>query len=179
MRPPDDRSATPPAPSDAQFQRFYEELRSLARVLLNGERTGHTLQATALVNEAYLRILKDQPAAAGDDATFQHYAALAMRRVLVEHARARTRYKRGGTAQRIALDALELLCQGQDSDLLAVEEALENLERQDPELAQLVQLRFYAGLSMDEIARVLGRSVRSVHREWSYAKVLLLRELEA
>ena len=178
MPPLDDRAVTPPEPTDARFQRCYQELRSLARVLLNGERTGHTLQATALVNEAYLRLLKDDPAAASDDRQFQQHAALAMRRILVEHARARTRHKRGGAAQRIALDALELLCQGQDGDLLAVDEALTRLEQHDAALAQLVQLRFYAGLSMDDIARAQGRSVRSVQRDWGYAKALLLRSLE-
>lgn len=179
MDSPHDAPTPPQEPvADAQFQRLYEELRGMARALLAAERPGHTLQATALVNEAYLRLLKGSQTSLADAGSFHKLAAVAMRRILVEHARARARDRRGGQAERISLDALELACQGHDSDLLAVEEALTRLEQQDPDLAKLVQLRFYAGLGMEEIAQATGRSVRSVHREWAYAKALLLRELE-
>ena len=175
------RPSHPPTPSsiaDESFERLYRELHGMARALLNCERPNHTLQATALVNEAYLRLLKASPEALANDGAFQQSASVAMRRILVEHARARARDKRGGLAERIPMDALQLATQGQNEDLLAVEEALQRLEAHDPDLARIVQLRFYAGLSPEETAQALGCSVRSVFREWSYAKALLLRALE-
>lgn len=162
---------------DAEFQQLYRQLRALAQRMLAEERAGHTLQATALVHEAWVGLCRSGSATVSDPARFQRMAAAAMRHILVEHARTRGRIKRGGGATRIPLDALELASRGQDGDLLALDEALSGLEQSEPELAELVQLRFFAGLSVEEVARALSVSVRTVHRDWDLAKALLQRAL--
>ena len=164
-------------PSDGEFQQLYLQLRSLARRMLDGERTGHTLQATALVHEAWLGLQRSGSVTANDPSRFLRMAAAAMRNILVEHARSRGRLKRGGKAARIPLDALELACRGEHGELLALDEALRELEQREPELGELVQLRFFAGLTIEEVARALGISVRTVHRDWDLAKALLQRAL--
>lgn len=165
-----------PASPDGEFEQLYRQLRGIAHRMLAGERTGHTLQATALVHEAWLG-LQRSGSMTHDPARFQRMAAAAMRNILVEHARSRGRQKRGGKAARIPLDALELASRGEDGELLALDEALRCLEQSEPELGELVQLRFFAGLTIEDIAKVLGTSVRTVHRDWSLAKALLSRLL--
>ena len=164
---------------DAVFLRLYEELRALARLHLAGERKHHTLQATALVHDAWLRLARDGAAADCSQSQLLAAAARAMRRVLIDHARARVRIKRGGAGARaISLDAVELASSGSFDGILAVDEAIRRLDQADPRAAEVVRLRFYAGLSMQEVAKALDMSERSVFREWSYARAWLLRRLD-
>ena len=156
----------------------YEELRALAAGCLQGERRDHTLQPTALVHEAWLRM-------AGERARFEnraHYLALAaqaMRRVLVDHSRRRAAGKRGGGALRVDLDPDARSGSGVTLDLLALSEALDALAAADPELARLVELRYFGGLTLEETAGVLGRSVRQVEGSWAAARAFLYRALGA
>lgn len=160
------------------FERVYERLRSLAHQMLLNQRPGHTLQATALVHEAYLHLQQGAPELLAEPGQFQRVAAQAMRNILIDHARARGRRKRDGRVGQLSLDAVELASRGETDELLAVDEAIARLRASHPELAELVELRFFAGLSNEHAARVLGRSERSVYRDWTYAKALLWRELK-
>lgn len=164
--------------SGPEFEQVYRQLRALATRMLEGERKGHTLQATALVHEAWLGLLQAGSATASDPARFHHLAALAMRHVLIDHARTRGRQKRGGGAAKISLDALALADRGDDEQILAVDDAIQRLEQSHPELAELVRLRFFAGLSVEDAAKALGSSVRTVHREWTTARALLAALLQ-
>ena len=161
----------------------YDQLRALARQRMADERAAHTLQATALVHEAYLRLVGPSPAAAPPWSGRGHFyraAAEAMRRILVEHARARDRDKRGGGRNRMPLDALasvEAVAECDAEDVLALDSAFQELERQNPDAAAVVRLRFYAGLSVEETAAALGVSDRTVNREWNYARAWLYRAL--
>lgn len=168
----------PPTP-DPDFLRVYEQMRALARQMLFEQRPGHTLQATALVHEAWLRLQRNGTEVAIDSTHFQRLAATAMRHLLIDHARRGTRVKRGGRRERIALDAVELASAGNNDDILAVDDAIERLRASEPALAELVHLRFFAGLTVDEAAAALGQSVRSTYRDWEFAKTLMLRELRA
>jgi RNA polymerase sigma factor (TIGR02999 family) len=158
----------------------YDQLRSIARRQMAQERAGHTLQPTALVHEAFLRLTGDRTVAWAGRAQFFHAAAEAMRRILVEHARARTRLKRGGPEprKRIPLSLLELAADHDPAEILALDDAVRRLETQSPDLAAVVRLRFFAGLSVEETAQALGISPRSVKRDWSYARAWLFRVLE-
>lgn len=160
------------------FEQVYHQLRALAARMLADERTGHTLQATALVHEAWLSLLQSGSATASDPAQFLRLAATVMRHVLIDHARTRGRQKRGGGAVRISLDALALAGRGDTEQILAVDEAISRLEQSHPDLAELVRLRFFAGLSVEDAAKVLGASVRTVHRDWTAARALLASLLE-
>jgi RNA polymerase sigma factor (TIGR02999 family) len=158
----------------------YDELRKLAAARLAGEAPGHSLDATALVHEAYLRLMPD----AGPPATFEsrgHFfaaAAKAMRRILVESARRKRRLKRGGGRQRVDLDRVAVVtADGPGLDLLALDEALDRLAEVEPEVARLVQLRHFAGLSVKQAAEVLGVSPRTADAWWAYARSWLLAEL--
>ena len=165
----------------------YAQLHAMARGRMRQERAGHTLQATALVHEAYLKLL-DAATAAGPDGTpgfadrgrFFVAAAEAMRRILIDHARKRRTAKRGGGAVRISLDDLggdpSAPTGGlADADrIVALGEALDVLEAEDPRTAEVVKLRYFAGLSAEETAAALDISERTVHREWSYARARLL-----
>jgi len=164
--------------------RVYEELRLLARQRLASERAGHTLQATALVNEVYLRLVESADGSLNfaGRAHFFHCAAEAMRRVLVEHARARSRLKRGGAdLRRVPLDELtgvaDLAADADPAEILTVDEAIRRLEEQNPDVGAVVRLRFYAGLSPGETAQALGVSESTVYREWNFARAWLYREL--
>jgi RNA polymerase sigma factor (TIGR02999 family) len=156
----------------------YDELRKLAAHRLDHQTPGQTLQPTALVHEAYLRLVGDP---AGDDwdgrAHFFAAAAEAMRRVLVEHARRRGRQKRGGGLARRDLDPDDLAAPEVREDLLALEEALTRLAAADPQAAQLVQLRYFAGLAIPDAARTLGVAPRTADRLWAFARAWLLREM--
>jgi RNA polymerase sigma factor (TIGR02999 family) len=156
----------------------YTELRGLAARQMAGERDGHTLQATALVNEAYLRLVGDPDLAWESRRHFFAAAAQAMRRILVEHARRRGRDKRGGDWRRLSLEGLELAADSDSSGFLALDEALERLEKVDGRAAEIVRLRFYAGLDVDQAALATGLSRRTVLREWAYAKAWLYDALE-
>jgi RNA polymerase sigma factor (TIGR02999 family) len=169
--------------AEAVLERVYEEIKTLARQRLAQERPGHTLQATALVHEVYLRLI--DPAGNlryGSRAQFFHAAARAMRQVLVEHARARLRAKRGGDARRIPLRQLTGVAdlEAAETDpleILAVEEAIRRLEQEEPEVAAVVRLRFFGGLSLQETAEAQQVSPSTVNRDWRFARAWLFREL--
>lgn len=164
-------------PVDRHFLSAYEELRRLAHRMFAGEPGGLTLQATALVNEAFLRLRGCGDATAADPAHFRRAAAVAMRRILIDQARSRTSLRRGGGRLPTSLDSVELAAAGDFTQVLAIDEAIERLAAESPELATVVRLRFYAGLEVAEVARTLGRSERSVERDWTFAKTRLYRFL--
>jgi RNA polymerase sigma factor (TIGR02999 family) len=156
----------------------YEELRLLARQRLAREAPGQTLQATALVHEAYLRLVAGEDAPRWDSrGHFFAAAAEAMRRILVDNARRKAAEKRGGQRERQELADVDVAAPAPPEDLLALDEALAKLEAHDPDKARLVKLRYFAGLSEEEAARALGISRTTAHRHWRYAKVWLLNEL--
>lgn len=152
----------------------YDELRRLAGSRMARERGDHTLQPTALVHEAWLRLARPDAPRWNDRAHFFRAAALAMRRILVERARAKACVRRGSGAERIPLDALELGAVAPDERVLMVDEALELLERDDPALARLVTLKFFGGFTNAEIADATGVTERTVERQWAYARASLL-----
>jgi RNA polymerase sigma factor (TIGR02999 family) len=156
----------------------YEELRKLAAARMAEEAPGNTLNATALVHEAYLRLVGPADAARWDGRDhFFAAAAEAMRRLLVENARRKGRLKRGGDRRRVSLEAAEPVVRGPSEDLLALDEALTRLTAHDPIKAEVVKLRFFAGLTMPEVALSLGLSVATVERYWTYARTWLYAEL--
>jgi RNA polymerase sigma factor (TIGR02999 family) len=156
----------------------YEKLRQLAAEYLRSERAGHTLQPTALLHEAFLRVLKQPDHAWRDEAHVVAFAARAMRRILISYGVARTRNKRGGPAAvRLPLDAALDFSVQRDLNLGAVDQALEQLELEDPRQAQIVELRFFAGLTVDEIASTLKISRATVKRDWATAKLWLRSRL--
>ena len=160
----------------------YDELRKLAAQKLAHEMPGQTLDATALVHEAYLRLIGDQPAAQARDqwnsrGHFFAAAAEAMRRILINRARDKKSLKRGGGWKRIDLDRLAVAADASDDDLLAIDEALERLAQENKPCAELVKLRFFAGLTLDEAAASLGLARRTADRSWSYARAWLFEAL--
>jgi RNA polymerase sigma factor (TIGR02999 family) len=161
----------------------YAELRRMAGRYLSGERSDHTLQATALVHEAYLRLADQTRVTWQNRGQFFGVAAQAMRRILIDHARSRATERRGGTAQRFSLDeslAIPLMEPEQSAaDMLALDEALSELGRIDPRKSQVVELRFFGGLGEEEIATFLSISKRTVIRDWQMARLWLYRELAA
>jgi RNA polymerase sigma factor (TIGR02999 family) len=155
----------------------YEELREIARRHLKGERPGHTLQSAALVHEAYLRLVDQRPFDTHDRAHFLAVASRLMRQVLVDHARHRGAAKRGAD-QRVELDASLVLPQAPQVEMVALDDALTALARLDEQQARIVEMRFFGGLAIEEIADVLGSSRSTVKREWNVAKAWLAREME-
>lgn len=155
----------------------YEELRGMARQCMRRERAGHTLQTTALVNEAYLRLINSSRVEWHDRAHFFAVAAQLMRRVLVDEARKRHYQKRGGEFTRIELDEAIMPAQHREVDLLALDEALDRLAEFAPRKCRVVEMRFFGGLSIKETGAVLGVSTDIVKREWRTAKLWLLQEL--
>jgi RNA polymerase sigma factor (TIGR02999 family) len=152
----------------------YDELRKLAAQRMAHEQPGQTLEATALVHEAYVRLVGDDPKKPWDGrAHFFAAAAEAMRRILVDRARDRRRQKRGGGRRRVRIDLDALLHDPPDDDLLALDEALQNLAGEDPEGAALVRLRAFAGLTLAEAAELMGISRRTADRYWAYARAWL------
>jgi RNA polymerase sigma factor (TIGR02999 family) len=156
---------------------LYGEMRRIAAALMARERRAATLQPTALVHEAYLRLL------GGDEgwqsrAHFLGAAARAMRRILVEHARRRSRLKRGGARERVTLTDGALRYEARPADLLALDVALSGLQEKDAAMARVVELRYFGGLTVEETAEATGASVRTVHRQWAAARAWLHRELE-
>jgi RNA polymerase sigma factor (TIGR02999 family) len=155
----------------------YEQLRRLAAHYLHHERPDHTLQATELVSELYLKLFSARPVEWQDRAHFFAIAARQMRRILVDHARARRAEKRGGHDVRVSFTAAEGLAQPIEIDLLHVDEILRQLEKLDPRAAAGVELRFFAGLKEIEIAEVLGISLATLHRDWKFSRAWLLSRL--
>lgn len=155
----------------------YDELRKLARSYLRRERPDHTLQATALVHEAYLRLIDQNSVTWQNRAHFFGIAAQMMRRILVNHAVAKQTDKRGGGVQKLSLDEAISLAEERELDLIALDDALKTLAEFDPRQSQIVELRFFGGLSIEETAEVLNISPATIKREWSTAKMWLHREL--
>ncbi len=155
----------------------YDELHALARRCMKRERGSHTLQTTALVNEAYLRLLGQQSADWQNRAHFFAVAAQVMRHLLVDHARSRRYARRGGSALRITLDEAVAAAPEDPVDLLALNEALNRLDAMDARKCRIVELRYFSGLSVEETAKVLGVSAITIKREWLKAKAWLYREL--
>ena len=155
----------------------YDELRRLARAFLSRERGGHTLQPTALVNEAYLRLVDQTRANWQNRAHFYGIAASMMRRVLIDHARAHATDKRGGTAIRLSIDDVQIPIEQRAAGLVALDEVLERLSQMDERKSRIVEMRFFSGLSDEEIAEVLNISTRTVLRDWKTARLWLYREL--
>lgn len=151
----------------------YEELRRLARNFLARERLDHTLQPTALVHEAYLRLIDQRQVDWRNRAQFVGMAAVMMRRILVNHARDRAAEKRGGGARKVSLSELHDVGAGPDIDVIALHDALEKLEAQDPRKSRVVELKFFGGLTTAEIAEVMQLSPATVEREWSFSRAWL------
>ncbi len=202
-------SSGDPEAAEQLLEIIHGELHRIASSKLRGEAAGHTLQTTALVNEAYLRLLgstagpretdrapgarantesttaTDEDTSAETDGSswnsrghFFAAAAEAMRRILIDHARGKNRLKRGGGRDRVDLEFVELALPGPNIDLLALDEALTRLEAADAEKADVVKLRYFAGLTIEQTANVLDLSIATVKRHWSYARVWLRREIE-
>ena len=159
------------------FQRVYRELHTIARAEMARQRPSHTLQATALVNEAYLQLVGPESGTWQNRAHFFAAAATTIRRILVQHARRVASLKRGGDRKRASLDVSMVESKHTDEQIIAVDEALERLAVIDANKARLVELRFFAGMSTEEMAESLGVSPRTVAREWDLAKAWLSREL--
>jgi RNA polymerase sigma factor (TIGR02999 family) len=155
----------------------HKELRRMAHQYMRRERAGNTLQTSALINEAYIRLVDYKKMRWQDRAHFFAVAAQAMRRILVERARSRQRDKRGGDAQRVSFDEAANLAVERETDLIALDNALTDLSVIAPRKAQIVELRYFGGLSIDEAAEVLGISSPTVQREWRAAKAWLYRAI--
>jgi len=155
----------------------YDELRQMARTYLRRERTDHTLQATALVHEAYLRLIDQHSVSWQNRAHFFGIASQMMRRILVNHALARATAKRGGNAEKLSLDEATGFAAQREVDLISLDEALKELELLDPRQTRIVEIRFFGGLSMTETAEVLKLSPATVKREWSTARLWLRRKM--
>jgi len=161
---------------DQLMPRVYDELRRLARSYLRRERPDHTLQATALVHEAYIRLMDQHSVSWQNRAHFFGIASQLMRRILVNHALARGAAKRGGQAPKLSIDE-GVSFEQRDVDLLALDDALKTMETLDPRQARIVELRFFRGLSIEETAEVVNLSPATVKREWSTAKLWLRRQI--
>jgi RNA polymerase sigma factor (TIGR02999 family) len=155
----------------------YDELRRQAARYLRHERVGHTLQTTALIHEAYLRLVDQKNVQWQNRAHFFGIAAKLMRRILVDHARTKKRAKRGGSDIRVSLSDANLKAQAQDLDIVALDEALERLAAIDEQQSRIVELRFFSGLTVEETAEILSISTATVKRDWSMAKAWLHREI--
>jgi RNA polymerase sigma-70 factor (ECF subfamily) len=156
---------------------IYDELRRLARYYMRRERSGGTLQTTALANEAYMRLIDQRNVRWQNRAHFFGIAAQLMRRILIDHARKRDNVKRGGDVRKVPLDEAALVSQGRAADLIALDEALTRLEAIDERKSRVIELRFFGGLNIEETAEVLSISPATVQREWSMAKAWLYREI--
>jgi RNA polymerase sigma-70 factor, ECF subfamily len=165
------------AARDQLIPLVYTELRQLARRYMRRERPGHTMQTTALIHEAYLRLVDQNQVRWENRAHFLGIAARLMRQILIEHARRRTRAKRGGGAGTISLDEVALVSQARATELLALDDAMERLAAIDPRKSRVVELRFFGGLSTKEAAEVLHTAPNTVLRDWRLAKAWLHREI--
>lgn len=166
------------AVADELFVAVYQELRQLARSYMSQERDGHTLQPTALVHEAYLRLLGSSEMQWRDRAHFFRTAGQVMRRILVDYARANTADKRGGAEQKIPLEETDILTEQEQSvDLILLDQLLTELQRLHPRASQLVELRYFIGLSEQEAAEAMGISQSTLRREWKFARAWLLSRM--
>ncbi len=166
------------AASEAIVPLLYEELRAIAARCLKSERRGHTLQPTALVHEAYLKLVDQKDADYRSRGHFMAIAAMVMRRILVSHAEKRAAAKRGGGAARVPLEN-DLGAGGErDIDLVALDEAMNKLAQRDPRKAKVVEQRFFAGIEMSLIAENLGVSLSTAKRDWEFARTWLMREIQ-
>lgn len=156
----------------------YDELRRLAGSYMRRERVDHTLQATALVHEAYMKLVEQRSVNWQSRAHFFGVAAQLMRRILIDHARGHSRQKRGGEQQKVSLDEALIFSEQQAAELLAVDDSLNQLAKIDPRQAKVVEMRFFGGLSVEEAAEVLGVSPKTVKRDWSVAKAWLYADLK-
>lgn len=157
----------------------YPELRRIAGRYLRRERVGHTLQATALVHEAYVKLIDQDRAQWHNRAQFFGVAAQLMRRILVDHARTKKRDKRGGSDIRVSLTGVQVLAKDREIDVVALDEALDRLAQLDEQQSRIVELRFFSGLTVEETAEALSISPATVKRDWSMAKAWLHRELSS
>ena len=162
---------------DALLPMVYQELRTQASRYLRRERPGHTLQTTALIHEAYLKLVDQKNVHWQNRAHFFGIAAQLMRRILVDHARSKKRVKRGGSDIRVSFNEANVLGQTQNLDIVALDEALERLAEIDEQQSRIVELRFFSGLTVEETAEVLSISPATVKRDWSMAKAWLHREI--
>jgi RNA polymerase sigma factor (TIGR02999 family) len=156
----------------------YDELRRLAAFKLAQESPGQTLQPTALVHEAWLRLVGDRNPTFNDRTHFFRAAGEAMRRILIDRARRKQTHKHGGNFEHVHIDGLELAATNEDEQLLAVHEALENFEKEYPLQAELVKLRYFAGMTNEEVSQVLGISVSTAKNYWAFSRAWLLNEIE-
>ncbi|HVC92615.1 MAG TPA: ECF-type sigma factor [Pirellulales bacterium] len=169
-----------PSAAEHLLPLVYDELRKLAAARLSQEKPGQTLQATSLVHEAYLRLVDVDDAQRWDSrGHFFTAAAEAMRRILVDRAREKGRAKRGGGLKRIDIDSIDLATTATPDQFLAIDDALAKLARDDAAAAQLVKLRYFAGLTVEEAAKAVGISTATAYRHWNYARAWLQRELRA
>lgn len=166
-----------PAALDRLAEQVYGELRAMARRYMKNERPGHTLQTTALVHEVYLRLVDETQIEWRERAQFFAMAAKMMRRILVDAARARKSLKRGGMALQVNLDETALVSASPGPPILALDEALTSFSQVAPRQAQVVELRYFGGLTEEEIVAALNISPRTVRRDWDFARAWLLREL--
>ena len=166
-----------PKATDELLPLVYTELRRLAVYKMAHIAPGHTLQPTALVHEAYLRLVGDQPQEWDGRGHFFTAAAEAMRRILIESARRKSAVRHGGGQQRLDVDEVQIASELMDDELLSVNEALEKFSARDPQKAELVKLRYFVGLTLEEAAKVLGISHTMAKRHWTYARAWLLREI--
>lgn len=156
----------------------YDELRRLASSQMTTQAAGQTLQPTALVHEAWLRLVKDEDRTWQNREHFFRTAALAMRQILVDRARQKLSLKHGRGAEKVSLDDVDLAAPATDDRILLVDQNLDRLEQEDPDSARLVNLKFFAGLTNKEVANILGLTERSVERQWAYARTRLFKLIE-
>lgn len=161
--------------SEELFPLVYEELRRLAAMRMAGEAAGHTLQPTALVHEAWLQLVGEGGRSWKNRAHFFGAAADAMRRILIDNARRKSALKRGGDQSHVPIEDLEITAATPDEHVLLIDEALQWLEKEDAEKARIVALKFFGGLTNEEVAESMGVSLRTVNREWVVAKIKLFR----
>ena len=169
------------SPSDTRSEellgRVYDQLREMAQQRMRGERADHTLNATALVNEAYLRLSQDSAPAWQDRGHYFAAASEAMRRILIDYARSRGRQKRRAGRRHVPVDVADLVANGSGDDILDLEHAIDRLAAEDARAADVVRLRFYGGLEVDDVAETLAISPRTAAREWSFARARLFQLL--
>jgi RNA polymerase sigma factor (TIGR02999 family) len=166
-------------PDDAPLlSQVYDQLRGLARARMADEHAGHSLQATELVNEAYLKLHKDLALLQSDRPRFFRAAAEAMRRILIDHARRKGAAKRGGGQKRVVTDVADLAAGSDRDQIVALENLIQRLEAEEPQTAAVLKLRYYAGLSVPDTAAATGLSERTVKREWRYARAWMIEVLQ-
>jgi len=163
--------------ADKLLPLVYEELRLLAAQKMSQEKPGQTLQATALVHEAYIRLVEGEDQSWNSRGHFFKAAAEAMRRILIENARRKGRLKRGGNRERVSLDDVDVTIDGLPDDVLALDEALVKLAEEKPKMVQTIELRYFAGLTIEQTAEFLGISAATAKRYWIYARAWLIREI--